>query len=308
MNVCLAVMCQNDIDSPHFISLQVDKGIRIESVREVQQIKYEGGQWVLNVQPADIEASGVFTSPPGSVLAKPTPLFVNRTKRVTSSTGQTSQVQVAKKSRGSRKVTEAGAVRKTQPKQEPKITITLEGSDLKKLKKFKDIIMEPESSKDDGNVSSDGYLLINPPDLGVGRSDPGVVTSYSQSLYAHDYWQARANSDSDNELDNRSAGSKDERKRKRSTTSKEKPDLTDKQRFELAQFAAHNSHGAKMAEMFSEKYGFPVNKSLILREYLKYKLLTDMYKHEPTLSLFLKHRKDSMESLSDEQKTEVVEY
>ena len=291
MNVCLAVLCQYDIDSPHFILLQMDEGIRIESVRDLQQIKYEGGQWILNVQPADIETSGVFTSSPGSVLSKPTPLFINRTKRVTSSTGQTSQVHVTNKSKGRRKAAGTGAVRKTQPKQEPKITITLEGSDLKKLKKFKDIIMEPESSKDEGNVSSEGYLLINPPDLGVERSDPGVVTSYSQSLYAHDYWQAMANSDSDNELDNRSAGSNEEHKRKRTATSKEKPDLTDRQRFELAQYAAHNSHGAKMAEMFSEKYGLPVNKSLILREYLKYKLLTDMYKHEPALSLFLKHRK-----------------
>ncbi len=186
-----------------------------------------------------------------------------------------------------------------------------------------------------------GYLYVEDPSM--EKSDPGVITSGHQSLYAHDYWQNE--SDSDNEVGVDEDTSPDyapgfdddtsedfvpfasKSKSKKRNGSQEHSSgggyttrtgvfvrttdlpLTDEQRFELGKqdYLSGGRH-VITATKYSNLWGMAISDSIVAREHWKYQMLKEMYQQEPLLEMYLKHRGDGSAKLTAEQRAEIVKY
>ncbi len=184
-----------------------------------------------------------------------------------------------------------------------------------------------------------GYLYVEDPSM--EKSDPGVITSGHQSLYAHDYWQNESDSDNEVGVDEDTSpdyapgfdddtsedfvpfASKSKSKKRNSSQEHSSgsgyttrtgvfvgtTDLTDEQRFELGKqdYLSGGRH-VITAEKYSNLWGTAISKSIVAREHWKYQMLKEMYQQEPLLEMYLKHRGDCSGKLAAEQQTQIVQY
>ncbi len=185
---------------------------------------------------------------------------------------------------------------------------------------------------------SKAYLYVEDPSM--EKSDPDVITSGHESLYAHDYWQNESDSENEGEgvdddanpnyapgFDNDTSEdfvpfaskSKSKKKKKNSQESVTSnvavlagnTHLTDEQRFELGKHGGQSGGRlmrAATATKYSNLWGIPINDNMVRREYFKCQMLKEIYQQEPTLEMYLKHRGDGYAKLTEEQKSSLMEY
>ncbi len=179
------------------------------------------------------------------------------------------------------------------------------GSDLFKLMKVQKIMTEPgflttsAAMRNDSNGTLQS-LYIEESDIN-SYDEQGIGDANSPNYVPFD-------NDTSPDYVPFASGRKGKRRLSQELSIGLRGDLTDEMRFELGKQAGPSGGKHRTALKYSKLWNLPISSNIVSREHWKYQMLREMYKQEPTLEIYQKHRGDGITKLTAEQKAEILEY